>query len=240
MAPRNSTFQSGRLSGFTLIELLVVIAIISILAAILFPVFASAREKARQTACLSNGRQIGEAVFMYSQDYDETVVPASVGSSWWPVMFNQLLDPYIKSQNVWSCPSASTATPSTPRSIGINRSIAVDLTVIGNQPLIYAKIPAPSQVIATADTLPGAWTGNLSATADGFQACRAAINPAQLTGPPAPFVRHSGGAVFTFLDGHCKWLKPELTIVPTDLWVTGNRTFSAVPTASCSDVTTNI
>ena len=62
----------SRSSGFTLIELLVVIAIIAILAAILFPVFAQAREKARQTSCLSNQKQIGTAALMYVQDYDET------------------------------------------------------------------------------------------------------------------------------------------------------------------------
>jgi len=61
--------------GFTLIELLVVIAIIAILAAILFPVFAQAREKARQTQCLSNAKQIGTAIMMYGQDYDETYIP---------------------------------------------------------------------------------------------------------------------------------------------------------------------
>ncbi|HLK57126.1 MAG TPA: prepilin-type N-terminal cleavage/methylation domain-containing protein, partial [Chthonomonadaceae bacterium] len=63
-------FRSTRYA-FTLIELLVVIAIIAILAAILFPVFAQAREKARQTSCLSNMKQIGTSVYMYVQDYDE-------------------------------------------------------------------------------------------------------------------------------------------------------------------------
>jgi len=102
-----------------LIELLVVIAIIAILAAILFPVFAQAREKARQTACLSNQKQIGNAMMMYAQDYDEALpvwnigllaVPTSVpNDGYWSVK----LTPYIKSgdpgagdhSGVWRCPS---------------------------------------------------------------------------------------------------------------------------------------
>ncbi len=70
-----------RKSGFTLIELLVVIAIIAILAAILFPVFAQAREQARKTTCLSNLKQLGLGLFMYAQDYDETFPGAA--SNWW-------------------------------------------------------------------------------------------------------------------------------------------------------------
>lgn len=90
--------------GFTLVELLLVIVIIAVLAAILFPVFTQVREKARQTACLSNMKQIGNAILLYAQDYDETLVPAFVRTgqamdlfarrdySAWPF----LIQPYIQ------------------------------------------------------------------------------------------------------------------------------------------------
>jgi prepilin-type N-terminal cleavage/methylation domain-containing protein/prepilin-type processing-associated H-X9-DG protein len=109
--------------GFTLIELLVVIAIIAILAAILFPVFAQARSKARQAACLSSLKQLGLAVSLYAQDYDEAFPIATAwGPRWGPTDFktnpqylspnpdaNQqgLIEPYLKNTPIWFCPNVS-------------------------------------------------------------------------------------------------------------------------------------
>ncbi len=103
-----------RRRGFTLIELLVVIAIIAILAAILFPVFAQARDKARTATCLSNLKQIGTGFLMYAQDYDETFPFVTCGDSYlggcatwlrgslpWPIT----LQPYVKNYGLYSCPS---------------------------------------------------------------------------------------------------------------------------------------
>jgi len=114
---------SPRKSGFTLIELLVVIAIIAIIAAILFPVFAKAREKARQATCQSNLRQIGMAMRMYAMDYDglymyavdatdiyvpevraQLGLPDSVAEG---MLINRVLNPYVKNAGVWRCASDS-------------------------------------------------------------------------------------------------------------------------------------
>jgi prepilin-type N-terminal cleavage/methylation domain-containing protein/prepilin-type processing-associated H-X9-DG protein len=102
-----------RKTGFTLIELLVVIAIIAILAAILFPVFAQAREKARQISCLSNGKQIGLGLAMYVQDYDEqmpaafaTINPVNNGTTN-TIPYEDQIAPYIKNKPIYVCPSDS-------------------------------------------------------------------------------------------------------------------------------------
>ena len=95
-----------RKRGFTLIELLVVIAIIAILAAILFPVFAKAREKARQSSCLSNTKQIVLAALQYAQDYDEMCLSHLYGGILWP----QMILPYAKSAQIFDCPSDKTNT----------------------------------------------------------------------------------------------------------------------------------
>jgi len=92
-------------TGFTLIELLVVIAIIAILAAILFPVFARAREKARQTSCTSNLKQIGTAMLMYVQDYDERYGQGLSGTSAGTVTVYHQIMPYMKNNQILQCPS---------------------------------------------------------------------------------------------------------------------------------------
>ncbi len=113
----SSFFSSGRnrlrpvSRGFTLIELLVVIAIIAILAAILFPVFAQAREKARQVSCLSNAKQIGTAFMMYVQDYDETVPMSNYTQPTHPdagqrqFTWARVVQPYSKNWPIFRCPS---------------------------------------------------------------------------------------------------------------------------------------
>ena len=95
-------------SGFTLIELLVVIAIIAILAAILFPVFARARENARRSSCQSNLKQIGLGLLQYTQDYDERLPYDSLEDNprtWW-VFWMDAIYPYVKSEQLFNCPSA--------------------------------------------------------------------------------------------------------------------------------------
>ncbi len=99
--------KSSRTNAFTLIELLVVIAIIAIVAAILFPVFASARERGRRTTCLSNLKQAALANLMYAHDYDETLPSLTRDFSTRPVTtidFSTVLQPYIKSTQIFYCP----------------------------------------------------------------------------------------------------------------------------------------
>ncbi len=142
-------------SGFTLIELLVVIAIIAILAAILFPVFAQAREKARQTSCLSNIKQLGLGILMYTQDYDELFPVHAYWENNWNTIegksqyWEGRVLPYIKNLGIFRCPSdggASAATTSggdagTRVSYAFNSIVGTD-QVRGEARGIIMSIPA--------------------------------------------------------------------------------------------------
>lgn len=152
-----------RRRGFTLIELLVVIAIIAILAAILFPVFAKAREAARATSCRSNLKQLGSSLAMYAQDYDETVATSFMYYSpsdnlvWWP----DLVRPYVKNEQVYLCPSvpsqrlASHNCSNWRRPVGMTPStVCTDFTIpdwLGGTSL--ANIQDPSGTLNAVDSI---------------------------------------------------------------------------------------
>ena len=145
-----SALRSKNTIGFTLIELLVVIAIIAILAAILFPVFAKAREKARQTSCLSNEKQIGLGFMQYSQDNDETLPIGSqlnfggnLGAGWAGQIY-----PYVKSTGVFHCPDDPTAgnlsavPPVYPVSYAYNALIPNSFNAGNGLPVTLGKLAA--------------------------------------------------------------------------------------------------
>ncbi|MHB8995558.1 MAG: DUF1559 family PulG-like putative transporter [Armatimonadota bacterium] len=186
--------------GFTLIELLVVIAIIAILAAILFPVFAKAREKARQSSCLSNLKQISLAQLMYIEDYDEMLpysqcwdpangaVPAGVGIYWY-----QTVQPYMKNTQALKCPSAN--------------SPAATVTDYGRcqhhlpyrgpfATISLGSIKRPSEVNMLCDAFPTA----------GWNWMYTYCPVCSPTAKNSISNRHNEGANMAFFDGHCKWL----------------------------------
>jgi prepilin-type N-terminal cleavage/methylation domain-containing protein/prepilin-type processing-associated H-X9-DG protein len=201
--------------GFTLIELLVVIAIIAILAAILFPVFARAREKARQSGCQSNLKQIGIAATMYAQDYDETMVTA------WRMSNNQdgttwadMLMPYMKNLQLLDCPSSGLKTallgPTTWGGYTVNRtalSYGINANYYGgyagsasgptaNRPtgMNMARIQAPAETVLHTDHY-----GNYEAASQ--YDIQAAYTAVPLN---ASDYRHNEQSNVLFCDGHVK------------------------------------
>lgn len=227
------TAKSKR-QGFTLIELLVVIAIIAILASILFPVFARARENARRTSCLSNLKQMGLAMMQYTQDYDEaypyswsnlgTTPPGgtwNLGTNVWA--WQQILYPYHKSLQVFTCPSGVGVNATKPfrGHYGANNSL---LTTPGNAAVRIAAVQATAGTYAFMDG--GNYTlavgyARTTATANngGYipgigklgSTCDAGATGADLV-DDCKTGRHFDGVNVAFADGHAKWLKTSVVM----------------------------
>ena len=214
--------------GFTLIELLVVIAIISILASILFPVFARARENARRTSCISNLKQMGLATMQYTQDYDEGLpvalysVPTTYdypdGKSWQPgiLYWPQMIYPYHKSSQVFFCPSSPDPNLTNPRRLnyGANEVVITYNTAASTTPLKVAAIisPASTYMIMDASDIrinPAhavAVNGNYYLPGQSGGTCPTTISDyGDCMGG-----RHFGGVSVAFADGHVKWLKSSV------------------------------
>jgi prepilin-type N-terminal cleavage/methylation domain-containing protein/prepilin-type processing-associated H-X9-DG protein len=215
--------------GFTLIELLVVIAIIAILAAILFPVFAQAREKARTASCLNNQKQISLGIMQYVQDYDETFPSVDSG------VLTQNIQPYVKNLQVFVCPSGSglynvnnramvgaggATTTTTRTSYAANADIMGGWNNTPGLPIAAMQAPASMVMLVDADavitsTTPNsvqiAFTTNTGNNANGkklahYQLARFPnARPVDAAGRLG--ARHNDGAIFSFADGHSKWLK---------------------------------
>lgn len=214
--------------GFTLIELLAVIAIIAILAAVLFPVFAKAREKARQATCASNIKQLGIGVLQYNEDYDEymPIKYESTGRTWCLI-----IDAYIKSSipGVYKCPSNPNKhyrTDGTPSDYVVNQGSeyngAYSFVDYGPwhdpNPITIAKIDAPAQCISIVEaneSAPSPWEVNIGAGGANWL-----------------FFGHSGVMNILFCDGHVKAMPPFATTdkaaggtAPLNYWRTDGKTW---------------
>lgn len=176
-----------RRSGFTLIELLVVIAIIAILAAILFPVFAKAREKARQSSCLSNFKQIALGILSYAQDYDERLprqyydVAAPYAWEWCNTgdytNYQDYITPYVKNSQIFKCPSTQ---------LSAEACTAYNSFLIGKS---LGTFNSASTMVMIVDST-SEWLDD-GRTAEGNRVDS----------------RHNDGLNANFVDGHAKWYK---------------------------------
>ncbi len=185
--------------GFTLIELLVVIAIIAILAAILFPVFARAREKARQASCQSNLKQLMLAVMMYKQDYDERNVYDRMGTTDAPTptgpyatsycgtvyFWKDIIHPYIKNDQLWICPSDGATSWCV---VPVKRSYQPNTEMVGVR-----------------DSLVQDPAGTIHVMESNYNSRAHYTDPGSYNMAGNPASRHNDGWNIGYADGHVKW-----------------------------------
>jgi prepilin-type N-terminal cleavage/methylation domain-containing protein len=210
-----------RLQGFTLIELLVVIAIIAILAAILFPVFAQARESARQTTCLSNCKQIGISMAMYTADYDEKfpaqradgLVTLAAGGK--EVTYYDALLPYQKNQQIWIDPSAQPNSDGKAKLAPPAMAYHMNGNLITKDGLSEAAVAAPANCLLMREAGAGvmwlqAWLRPYRGGCDDtFQGANGQVWRQAGTMKAGP---HKDGYNLLCADTHAKWFRPEAAI----------------------------
>lgn len=241
----NDKEESSRLRtrGFTLIELLIVISIIAVLSAILFPVFARARENARRSSCISNLHQIGLAMIMYTQDYDGHLVPQYIKylpASSKPASYTKYLSPhsdgsvnvywpsilnsYINNYQIFDCPNSPRSTPNSfYGSYDINTNISKLSLAAFDKPSITYAIMDWSSTLGYASsqrmTTTGSWrylpgVGDISGwDCDGESGA---------TGNDCMHGRHFDGINMTFADGHVKWLKSSVVYKQGLYWTSNS------------------
>lgn len=205
--------------GFTLIELLVVIAIIAILAAILFPVFAKARESARRASCLSNMKQLGTGIMMYVQDYDECYMPRRGGGVGNGGHWGYVIQPYVKNDKLFICPSNTASnnttigTPVPDPGFRLRRSYGVNGWIFDNElfALTSAAVNTPAQNIMIAehtsnhDDFAGYWWG-------------------QTTYRDVGYAGHNATWNLMYFDGHAKNKRPTATVTSNIEWALNSTT----------------
>jgi prepilin-type N-terminal cleavage/methylation domain-containing protein/prepilin-type processing-associated H-X9-DG protein len=210
--------------AFTLIELLVVIAIIAILAAILFPVFAKAREKARQSSCSANVKQLVLGVLQYNQDYDERYVSVYDDGTGTRIIWAQKIQPYLKNTQILQCPSV-TNPPSVPPTSNLQSTryqipMSDDMREAANNPFGMADFLFPAETILFAESNNAWWTHYCAKHAIGTNV----TDPAWglwLRGSlgESTWPRHNQGCNVGFHDGHTKWMSISDMANPGNKWL---------------------
>lgn len=218
----------NRNRAFSLVELLVVVAIVAIVAALLFPVFSSARSSSKRVTCTSEMRQLLAAWNMYAADNGDTYVPRLIEIGGGTRTYDQLLKPYTKSDALWRCPEAKEPDPVRVRSIGPNRALATSYRLAGARPVSSSQIADVASTLLLVDDIalpagsapppPVDW----ELTPNVIHACRAAVQVANSHPVHNDYanamMRHAGRGNYGFADGSVRLLSIGEGIKPNVRW----------------------